>query len=113
MRPLRILIAEGNPPAMRERHAAQSGRTPSEFYGDVLSGVAEGLGETLAIDLCFPADEGANLPSGEDLAGYDGVAITGSGLNLWKQERESLAQVTFARAVFGSQSPNTARRSTR
>jgi GMP synthase (glutamine-hydrolysing) len=105
MRPLRLLVAEGNPPAMRERHAATSGQTPSAFYADVLGALARGLGLETRIDLCFPADEGANLPAGEDLAGYDGVAITGSGLNLWKAERESLAQVDFARAVFDSGLP--------
>lgn len=105
MRPLRILIAEGNPPAMRGRHAATSGQDPSVFYGDVLGHVAGGLGLTLRIDICYPADDGANLPAGEDLTGYDGVAITGSGLNLWKAERESLAQVEFARAVFAAGTP--------
>lgn len=105
MRAVRILIAEGNPPEMRGRHAAVSGQTPSEFYGEVLSGLASPLGQTLKIDICYPADHGANMPDGADLAGYDGVAITGSGLNLWKAERESLAQVEFARAVFSAGPP--------
>lgn len=104
-RPIRLLVAEGNPPTMRERHARTSGRTPSAFYADVLGELARGLGQETRIDICFPADEGANLPSGEDLAGYDGVAITGSGLNLWKAEPESLAQVDFARSVFASGLP--------
>ncbi len=104
MRPVRLLVAEGNPPKMRERHAAVSGRTPSQFYADVLAMLAEDLGVAAEIDICFPADQGANLPGG-DLAGYDGVAITGSGLNLWKAEPESLAQVEFARAVYASGLP--------
>ena len=104
MRPVRLLVAEGNPPAMRERHAAVSGQTPSKFYADVLTMLADDLGLAAEIDICFPADEGANLPGG-DLAGYDGVAITGSGLNLWKAEPESLAQVEFARAVYASGLP--------
>jgi GMP synthase (glutamine-hydrolysing) len=105
MRPLRLLVAEGNPPAMRERHAASSGATPSDFYAAVLSELAAGLELPVRVDVCFPADDGANLPSGEDLVGYDGVAITGSGLNLWKAETESLAQVEFARAVYDSGLP--------
>ncbi len=104
-RPIRLLVAEGNTPALRERHAKTSGQTPSVFYAGVLGGLAQELGFEAKIDLCFPADEGANLPSGEDLSGYDGVAITGSGLNLWKAERESLAQVEFARAVYASALP--------
>ncbi|WP_020180374.1 type 1 glutamine amidotransferase [Methylopila sp. M107] len=104
-RPLRLLVAEGNPPAMRERHAAKSGQTPSVFYAAVLSELAATLRLDAKIDICFPGDPGANLPSGEDLAGYDGVAITGSGLNLWKAEPESLAQVEFARAVYAAGAP--------
>ncbi|HEY0293032.1 MAG TPA: type 1 glutamine amidotransferase [Hansschlegelia sp.] len=104
-RPLRILVAEGGTPALRERHAAVSGQTPSAFYADILTGLARGLGASLRTDICYPADAGAPLPAGEDLAGYDGVAITGSGLNLWKAEPESLAQVAFARAVFDAGVP--------
>lgn len=90
---------------MRERHAATSGQTPSAFYAAVLTELASAQKLETVIDVCFPADDGANLPSGEDLAGYDGVAITGSGLNLWKAEKESLAQVDFARAVYASGLP--------
>ena len=105
MRPLRLLVAEGNPPAMRERHAATSGQTPSAFYAAVLSELARSQKLQADIDICFPGDSGANLPSGEDLAGYDGVAITGSGLNLWKAEPESMSQVEFARAVYDAGVP--------
>ncbi|GLK57301.1 GMP synthase (glutamine-hydrolyzing) [Methylopila capsulata] len=105
MRPLRLLVVEGNPKAMRERHAAVSGQTPSAFYADILSGLAADETLEATVDVCFPADEGANLPDGSDLASYDGVAITGSGLNLWKAERESLVQVDFARAVYDAGVP--------
>lgn len=100
MRPLRLLVVEGNPKAMRERHAAISGQTPSAFYADILETLSADQKLETKIDVCFPTDEGANLPDGSDIAAYDGVAITGSGLNLWKAERESLVQVDFARAVF-------------
>lgn len=105
MRPLRLLVVEGNPKTMRERHAAVSGKTPSAFYADILGELAQGLGLTAQVDVCFPTDEGANLPDGSDLSAYDGVAITGSGLNLWKAERESLVQVDLARAVFETGAP--------
>jgi GMP synthase (glutamine-hydrolysing) len=104
-RPLRLLVVEGNPPAMRERHAAMSGRTPSAFYADVLAGLAADLRLETRIDICYPADPGVNLPDGTDIAGYDGVAITGSGLNLWKAERESLVQVDLARAIYDAGVP--------
>lgn len=105
MRPLRLLVAEGNTPVLQERHAATSGQTPSAFYAAVLTELAADQKLAVEIDLCFPADAGANLPSGEDLAAYDGVAITGSGLNLWKAEPESMSQVEFARAAFRAGTP--------
>ncbi|MFC7054055.1 type 1 glutamine amidotransferase [Hansschlegelia quercus] len=104
-RPLRILVAEGGTVELRERHAAQSGRTPSAFYADILTTLGKDLGAEIETEICFPADEGAVLPDAAGLEGYDGVAITGSGLNLWKGERSSLAQVDFARAVFDAGVP--------
>lgn len=105
MRALRLLVADGNPPDMRARHAAKSGRSPGDFYAAVLEELARSLTLSARIDVHHPADPGANLPSGAELAAYDGVAITGSGLNLWKRQRESLVQVDFARAVFEAGTP--------
>lgn len=90
---------------MRERHAANSGQTPSAFYAAVLGELARALDLQTKIDIGYPADPGANAGSPEDLASYDGVAITGSGLNLWKAEPESLAQVDFAREVLATGAP--------
>jgi GMP synthase (glutamine-hydrolysing) len=57
------------------------------------------------VDICFPADPGANLPDSGGLAGYDGVAITGSSLNVYDETPECTRQVEFARAVFDSGVP--------
>ncbi len=35
------------------------------------------------VDICYPADPGANLPDGAASEGYDGIAITGSGLHIY------------------------------
>ena len=96
MAPLRLLVVEGNVAEARARHVAISGRTPSDAYADVLKDLAADA----VVDICYPADPGANIPDSAGLAGYDGVAITGSALNLWKAETESLRQVELARAVF-------------
>lgn len=98
---LRLLVVEGNTKEARAAHARFSGKMASEAYADVLTSLAPGS----AVDICFPADPGANLPVGTGLSDYDGVAITGSALNLWKAEPESLAQVELARAVFAAQVP--------
>ncbi len=101
MAALRLLVIEGNSAEGRARHLAVSGVTPSEAYAGVLKDLA---GEAV-VDICFPADPGANIPDSAGIAGYDGVAITGSALNLWKAEPEAMAQVERARTVFAARVP--------
>lgn len=93
---LRLLVAEGNVRETRERVARLTGATPAEGYARVLARLAPDA----AVDIVHPADPGANLPGPAGLADYDGVAITGSALNVHKGEPASLAQVEFARAIF-------------
>ncbi len=98
---LHLLVVEGNTRAARERHRAALGYTPSEGYAAVL----EKLAPDAVCDLCFPADEGANLPDGAGLESYDGVVLTGSSLHLWDMQPEVMRQVELARAVYRSRSP--------
>jgi GMP synthase (glutamine-hydrolysing) len=95
--PPRLLVVEGNTAEARARQAKHNGSTYSDAYAEVLRGVAPG---GTVIDICFPTDHGANLPDAAGIAGYDGVAITGSALNIYLGEPESLRQVELARAVF-------------
>jgi GMP synthase (glutamine-hydrolysing) len=99
--PLRLLVVEGNTAEGRARHLAVSGRTPSDAY----AGVLKDLADDAVVDVCFPTDPGANIPDTDGISGYDGVAITGSSLNLWKAEPESMRQVELARAVFRARVP--------
>lgn len=101
MSPIRLLVVEGNVRAARERHKATYGLTPSESYAAVLKRLAP---EAIC-DIALPADEGTNLPDPSGLESYDGVVITGSGLNLWKAEPEAMRQVELARAVYKSGTP--------
>ena len=98
---LRLLVVEGNTAETRARHVESSGRTASEGYSAVLNGLAPDA----IVDVCFPADPGANLPERSAIADYDGAVITGSSLNLWKAEAPALAQVELAHEIFASQVP--------
>lgn len=97
----RLLVVEGNTAAARARQQGHAGETFGEAYADVLRMLADDA----VVDICFPADEGANLPDSAGLAGYDGVAITGSSLNIYRAEPESLRQIELAREVFASGVP--------
>lgn len=100
-RALRLLVIEGNRAEDRARHAAVTGATPGDYYAEVLRSLAPGA----VVDICCPADPGANLPDSGGLASYDGVAITGSALNIYKGEAASLNQIELARAVFDAGVP--------
>jgi GMP synthase (glutamine-hydrolysing) len=91
---LRLLVAEGNTAAGRRRIAQSAGVTPAEGYADVLRAIAPDA----VVDVCTPADEGAAIP--RSLDSYDGVAITGSMLNIYNRELASLRQIDFVREIF-------------
>jgi len=91
---LRLLVVEGNTPAGRRRIAESAGATPAESYAAVLRAIAPDA----IVDICTPADGDGTTP--QPLNSYDGVAITGSSLNIYQREIESLRQIDFVREVF-------------
>jgi GMP synthase (glutamine-hydrolysing) len=97
----RLLVVEGNTAKARARQAAHAGATYSEAYAAVLRGIAPHA----VVDICYPADPGANVPDSGGLAGYDGVAITGSALNIYDATPECSRQVELARAIFDAGVP--------
>ena len=98
---LRFLVVEGNVRETREAYARLQGRTPGEAYGDVLMGLATDA----TFDVAMPADAGANLPDGVGLASYDGIALTGSALNIYEGGPEIAAQIELMRAAYASRTP--------
>lgn len=94
MNVVRLLVAEGNKASDRERIAASAGSTPGESYAKVLRALAP----KAQIDIFAPADGDAKLVT--PLDAYNGVAITGSALNIYKREPESLRQIEFMRELF-------------
>jgi GMP synthase (glutamine-hydrolysing) len=96
---LRFLIVDGNPLERRQAHERDFGHSPGNSYGEaLLTEAPPGSG----YDVCFPADDGANLPLGAAIADYDGVALTGSSLHLWNREPAVDRQIELAREIFRS-----------
>lgn len=100
---LRLLIADGNDRAARDRHVAATGRTSAESYAAVVRDLAPGT----ACRLVSPADADAALPAG--LADFDGLIFTGSTLKVSEGTPEVTRQLDLMRAaldaglaVFGS-----------
>jgi GMP synthase (glutamine-hydrolysing) len=92
---------EGNSPETRAQHVAAGGTVASTGYANLL----QELLPSAIVDICFPGDPGANLPIGEALEGYDGVAITGSGLHIYDGGPEVTRQIDLARALLDAGTP--------
>ena len=73
----RLLVIEGNTADGRGLLKAAGGAAPSEGYADLLREFLAGA----SVDICYPADPGANLPDSGGLESYDGVVITGSAIS--------------------------------
>jgi GMP synthase (glutamine-hydrolysing) len=100
-KPLRFLVVDGNIRSARQEHSDTYGASPGESYARVVAGLE---GEAV-IDIALPADEGSTLPDGQGLEGYDAVFLTGSSLNIYRQELAVARQIELMRAVYASGTP--------
>ncbi|AWN39100.1 glutamine amidotransferase-related protein [Methylobacterium radiodurans] len=75
---IQILVADGNVAEARREHVRATGETSAEAYAALLAELAPDA----ACTILEPADTGAALPAGADLAGFDGVVFTGSQLHV-------------------------------
>ncbi len=97
----RLLVIEGNSPQTTAEHVAAGGLPASKGYSDLLREVLPGA----MVDICYPGDPAAMLPEGESLAGYDGIAITGSSLHIYNGGVEVMRQVDLVRAALSTGTP--------
>jgi GMP synthase (glutamine-hydrolysing) len=97
----RLLVIEGNSPQTMAEHVAAGGIPASKGYSDLLREVLPGA----IVDICHPGDPAAALPAGEALGGYDGIAITGSGLHIYHGGPEVMRQVELVRAALTTGTP--------
>ena len=99
----RILVAEGNPKERCEMLIAGGLSSGAEIYRDAL----KFLYPDAKIEIVYAADANGLLPAGAELAGYDGVVLGGSGLNIPGGEDDPRVQrqIQFARKVFEAKVP--------
>jgi GMP synthase (glutamine-hydrolysing) len=90
----RLLIADGNDRAARDRHVAATGRTSAESY----AAVVRDLDPAAACRPLHPADADAELPDG--LSGFDGLIFTGSTLKVSDGGPAVERQIALMRAAF-------------
>jgi GMP synthase (glutamine-hydrolysing) len=95
-----ILVIDGNRAATRAQQVAAGGQPSGEAYAQVLESLA-----AVSCDIVRPADGEVRFASGRGLASYDGVAITGSALNVYEGGAHIERQIDLAREVFAAGVP--------
>ena len=93
----RILVIDGNRAATCAQQVAAGGQPTGEAYAQVLQSLAE-----VSCDIVRPADAEVRFAPGTGLSSYDGVAITGSALNVYDSGAHIERQIELARAVFAA-----------
>lgn len=97
----RILLVEGNLRANCDRAEAHGTLSAGGRYEKSLRDVCPDV----HVDKIYAAEPDATLPSGADIASYDGVVIGGSGLHAYHTDLEVTRQIDLVREVFASGTP--------
>jgi GMP synthase (glutamine-hydrolysing) len=95
-----VLVLDGNRAAVREQQVAAGGSPTGEAYARTLESLA-----AVRCDIVRPADGEVRFPQAAGLHGYDGVAITGSALNVYDGGTHIERQIELARATFAAGVP--------
>lgn len=98
----RFLVVDGYAKAGREELSAGGAAMAGELYSAMLRRYAPGA----AVDIVYPADGDAALPSGAAIDGYDGIAWTGCSLTVFDEDPKVTRQIEFCRAVFEAGVPS-------
>ena len=96
----KILVVDGNRAAIREQQVAAGGSATGEAYARTLESLA-----AVRCDIVHPADGEVRLGEAAGFGGYDGVAITGSALNVYDGGAHIERQIELARATFAAGVP--------
>ena len=97
----RILVIDGNVAAIRARQIAALGYDSGTGYAQVL----RRIDPALRVDIMLAADAEPKFPDGVGVAGYDGVTMTGSALNIYNGGAPVTRQIELAKAIFAAGVP--------
>jgi GMP synthase (glutamine-hydrolysing) len=92
---LKVLIVDGNTPETNTVICRSGGRPQGELFQQTLQEAGD-----VRTTVVFAADCGVPLPGPGELAVYDGIAWTGSALNLPQRTPPAMRQVELARRAL-------------
>lgn len=98
---MRLLVLDGNVASLRARQKATLGYDSGEGYRAALMR----LDPTLHVDIVRAADGHTELPDVRSVADYDGLAITGSALNIYDGGAAVDCQRAFLERIFAAGIP--------
>ena len=101
-KPLRLLIAESETPAARDRRRLSTGRSNGETFAATLQQLHPGSD----VELTRPVEEETAEWGSEALGEFDGVFLSGSPLHAWDDSPPVQRHKRFMRAVFDSGTPS-------
>jgi GMP synthase (glutamine-hydrolysing) len=100
MSPVSVLVIDGNKAATREQQVAAGGSPTGEGYARVLESLAP-----VRCDIVRPADGEVRFAHSGGVSGYDGVAITGSALNVYDGGPHIERQIELVGGAFAAGVP--------
>lgn len=99
---MRLLIVESETDEEREARRASAGKSSGESFAATLDQLAPGC----TVELATPSDGRHEMMTVEQLAGFDGVFLSGSPLHVYCETPETKRQLAFMGRVFASGTPS-------
>lgn len=93
---LKILIVEGNVKELREKAVREGSLAQSDLYEKTLHSLADDLD----CSILYPTDADAVLPGPAEVTACDGIAWTGSALNIYDRSPVIERQIDFMKLCF-------------
>lgn len=102
MKPPHFLVIDGYTESAREQLQGGGASVAADLYVHMLQRCGP---DGTTCEVVYPSDPGANLPHGDEIRAFDGVAWTGCSLCLNDETVEVCRQVDFARETFAAGVP--------
>ena len=99
---MRFLVVESETAEERAHRRESAGKSSGETFAATLDQLAPGCDVTLVT----PSDGAHELMAADEIAGFDGVFLSGSPLHVYCETPETMRQLEFMRRVFASGTPS-------